>query len=84
MSGLEINSPVKDVETFKIEHCSGTGGYYNFYRVLDVTRNSFLKPLFIFINVYLNSCEVKSLAKTFSFLCRTPGCVFRGGSTTEK
>ena len=84
MSGLEVNSPMKDTETFKIEHCSGTGGDYNFYRVLDVTRNSFLEPSFILINVYLNSCEVKNLAKAFSFLFRTPGCVFWGGSSTEK
>lgn len=63
MSGLVINSPREDAETFKTEHCSGARGDYNFYRVLDLMRNSFLKPLFIFISGYLNICEVKSLEK---------------------
>lgn len=85
MSGLEINSLRKDAETFQTEHCSGARGDYNFYRVLDLMRNSSLKSLFIFISGYLNISEGKSLEKAHPLSCAVfLARGFQGGSTMEK
>lgn len=58
---------------------------YNFFRVLDLMRNSSLKSLFIFISGYLNICEVKSLEKAHPLSCAVLlACGFQGGSIMEK
>lgn len=75
-----INSPREDAETFETEHCNRAPGDYDFYWVLDLMRNSFLTPLFIFVSGYLNICGVKSLEKAHPLLAQYSGLVgFREG-----